>query len=132
MGNPASCDRSPGKPPRRRTERRPARRTRGRTGRLERQALCFDVPDDEFAVKDQAVRQLRLGGCHQVPMVAVMASRHPKHPHNPGPGRSAPCCPATPRPNYRYCACIPVTGAGHLRAAGRPVLRRSARPPVAL
>ncbi len=32
----------------------------------ERQPARLGVPDDEFAVEDQAVRQLRLGGRHQV------------------------------------------------------------------
>ncbi len=30
--------------------------------RLERQPACLGVPDDQFAIEDQAVRQLRLGG----------------------------------------------------------------------
>ncbi|GGS39867.1 hypothetical protein Snoj_27420 [Streptomyces nojiriensis] len=33
---------------------------------LERQAAGLGVPDDQFAVEDQDVRQLRLGGRHQV------------------------------------------------------------------
>ncbi|MFE5809507.1 hypothetical protein [Streptomyces sp. NPDC056491] len=34
--------------------------------RLERQPACLRVPDDQFAIEDQAGRQLRLGGRHQV------------------------------------------------------------------